>query len=384
MNKTAFALIVCAAPLLAGCAELPGAAPTAREVGAPSGADAANNFVTLDLDDRVVALFKGEGYGSLTSAFKNSRPASDIRIGAGDVLQISLWENGAAGVFTQISGPTVTGGRSAQLQPVQVGRNGEISVPYVGTLNAAGKTASGLTAAIVEKLASLSVGAQASVFVQQPAAANSVAVGGEVNHASVIPLSLKGDRLLDVIEEAGGAKYPTYETIVRLTRGGRTATISLEDLVKTPQENIFVAPRDDVYLIRRPRSFSVVGASGHVGQYTFDQAQLNFAEAISKSGGLVDMVADPGGLFLFRLVPAHLINEIAPGSTPESRSLVPLALRVNLRDGDGYVRAQQFFIHDKDLILVANAEGTQWIKALAVIRGVSGVVGDVTGKSTKP
>ena len=377
-------VIICVAPLLAGCAELPAASPTASEVLAPSGVDAKRNFFFFDLDDRIVSLLRGVGYGSLSHSLKNARSANDIRIGPGDVLQISVWENGAAGVFTQVSGPTVSGGRSAQLQPVQVDRNGEITVPYVGVINAAGKTASQLTAAIIQKLNTLSIGAQASVFVQQPTLSNSVAVGGEVNHASLIPLSLKGDKLLDVIEEAGGAKYPTYETSVRIARGARTATISLEDLVNQPQENIFVSSRDNIYLVRQPRSFSVFGASGHVGQYPFEQAQLNLAEAVSKSGGLVDTVSDPGGIFLFRMVPSRLVNEIAPGSTPNFNGNVPVALRVNFRDGDGFVRAQQLLMHDKDVILVTDADGTQWLKALAIIRGISSPIADVTGKVTRP
>jgi polysaccharide export outer membrane protein len=53
-----------------------------------------------------------------------------------------------------------------------------------------------------------------------------------------VSLSLKGDRLLDLIAMAGGAKTPVYETSIRLSRGPVTATIPMEALVSDPAENI--------------------------------------------------------------------------------------------------------------------------------------------------
>ena len=73
---------------------------------------------------------------------------------------------------------------------------------------------------------------------------NSVTVAGEIVTGARIQLSVRGDRLLDVIAAAGGAKSPVYETFVRLSRGGITATIPMERLVSNPAENIYAQPGD--------------------------------------------------------------------------------------------------------------------------------------------
>jgi len=78
--------------------------------------------------------------------------------------------------------------------------------------------------------------------------ANSATVGGEVNRAGIIPLRPSGSRLLDVLAEAGGAHYPAFETTVHMTRGRREAVASLQRVVASPEENVFVYPGDNIYI----------------------------------------------------------------------------------------------------------------------------------------
>ena len=77
-----------------------------------------------------------------------------------------------------------------------------------------------------------------------------------------VSLSPGGDRLLQVIAAAGGAKAPVHETFVRLSRDGVTATIPLEQLVADPAEDIYAQPGDVLTLVRVPQTFSVFGATG--------------------------------------------------------------------------------------------------------------------------
>ena len=126
---------------------------------------------------------------------------------------------------------------------------------------------------------------------------NSTVVGGEVNRAGMIALQPSGTRLLDAIAQAGGAKFPAYETTVRLSRNGHTATASLQSIVDHPNENVFVYPHDDIYLSHDPRTFTVLGASVKVGRYNFGTERVNLAEAVGEGGGMVDAAADPGGDF---------------------------------------------------------------------------------------
>lgn len=101
-----------------------------------------------------------------------------------------------------------------------------------------------------------------------------VTVAGEVSGA--VPLSVGGDRLLDVVVAAGGAaaagaaaggaaeggvKAPVWDTFVRLSRDGVTETIPMESLVSDPAENIYAWPGDILTVLNVPQTFSVFGAT---------------------------------------------------------------------------------------------------------------------------
>src|SRR5207248_4596953 len=139
---------------------------------------------------------------------------------------------------------------------------------------------------------------------------NSVTVAGEVVQGARVPLSLKGDRLLDLIAAVGGAKSPVYETFVRLSRDGVTATIPMEALVSEPAENIYAQPGDVLTLVRLPQSFTAFGATGANSQIPFTSEKMTLVEALGKAGGLQDLRSDPEGVFLFRFEPPRIINRL--------------------------------------------------------------------------
>ncbi|WP_438590806.1 hypothetical protein, partial [Klebsiella michiganensis] len=64
-----------------------------------------------------------------------------------------------------------------------------------------------------------------------------VTVTGEVTAGARVPLSGKGDRLLDVVASAGGVRAAVSETFVRLSRGTTTATVPMTTVVSNPREN---------------------------------------------------------------------------------------------------------------------------------------------------
>jgi polysaccharide export outer membrane protein len=203
-------------------------------------------------------------------------------------------------------------------------------------------------------------------------------VSGEVVGGARVPLSVNGDHLLDVIALAGGAKAPVYETFVKLSRNGVTATIPLDTLVSQPAENIYVWPGDIVTLVRIPQSFTVFGATGENNQVTFNAENITLAEALAKSRGLQDLRADPAGVFLFRFEPPHVVDAIgAPvlGTGPDKTS--PVVYRLDLSDAHSYFLAQRFPIEDKDIIYVANARLNELQKFFTLLNTITGPV--ITG-----
>jgi polysaccharide export outer membrane protein len=196
-----------------------------------------------------------------------------------------------------------------------------------------------------------------------------------------VPLSPGGDRLLQIIAAAGGAKSSVHETFVRLSRGGVTATIPLEQLVADPAEDLYAQPGDVVTLVRVPQTFSVFGATGRNAKISFDARNLTLGEALGKSQGLRDDLAKPEGVFLFRYEPNSVVRALdQPVSTEARGGVSPVVYRFDLRDGKTYSLAQEFPVYDKDVIFVADAPAAQIYKFFTALNQVTGPI--VTGLVT--
>jgi polysaccharide export outer membrane protein len=195
-----------------------------------------------------------------------------------------------------------------------------------------------------------------------------------------VPLSPGGDRLLQIIAAAGGAKSSVHETFVRLSRGGVTATIPLEQLVADPAEDLYAQPGDVVTLVRVPQTFSVFGATGRNAKISFDARNITLGEALGKSQGLRDDLAKPEGVFLFRYEPNSVLQALDQPIAAGAGGVSPVVYRFDLRDGKAYSLAQEFPVYDKDVIFVADAPAAQIYKFFTALNQVTGPI--VTGLVT--
>ena len=91
--------------------------------------------------------------------------------------------------------------------------DGAITVPYAGRVKVAGKTPRQVEQEIVLALTGKAIEPQALVTVTKNIA-NTVTVVGEVTGGARVPLSARGDRVLDAVATAGGTKAPAYDTFV--------------------------------------------------------------------------------------------------------------------------------------------------------------------------
>jgi polysaccharide biosynthesis/export protein len=258
-----------------------------------------------------------------------------------------------------------------------VAPDGAIGVPYAGRVPAAGRTPAEVQQAIEARLASKALQPQALVIVKN-SDANAVTVAGEVVAGARVRLSPGGDRLLQVIAAAGGAKAPVYETFVRLSRNGITGAISLERLVAEPAENIYAQPGDVITLVRVPQTFTVFGATGRNAAIAFDAENITLSQALAKSQGLRDDLANPKGVFLFRYEPASMVQALdQPMATHAPDGTSPVAYRFDFSDANSYLIADQFPVHDKDIIFVSDAGAIQVQKLFTLLSTVTGPI--ITG-----
>ncbi len=95
-----------------------------------------------------------------------------------------------------------------------------------------------------------------------------------------------------------------------LQRGNQRATVPFANLVYEPSNNIYVQPGDRIYVYREQQKFLAFGASGQQGEFNFDAWRINLAEGVGKAGGLVDVQADPASVYLYRLEPREVAQEL--------------------------------------------------------------------------
>jgi polysaccharide biosynthesis/export protein len=305
----------------------------------------------------------------LPGAARETPPSQAGQPLSGNIPQVVPFPNEATG--------TAVNQRSATIPDQQVAPDGAIVVPFAGQVPAAGRTPVEVQQTIETLLASKALQPQALVIVKK-STANTVTVAGEVVPGARLPLSPGGDRLLQVIAAAGGAQAPVHETFVRLSRDGVTATIPFERLVADPAEDIYARPGDVLTLVRIPQTFSVFGATARNDLITFDAEKLTLSEALAKSQGLRDELANPKGVFLFRYEPAAIVRALdQPIATRAADGTSPVAYRFDFSDANSYVIADQFPVRDKDIIFVADAGAIQAQKVFTVLQTITGPV--ITG-----
>jgi polysaccharide biosynthesis/export protein len=373
VRRTVALVLICS--LVADCAALPSAGPTVHELLGQAVENNRTRFDIVDVDGNVLATILGQQHESFAERFKKYGKPPASRIGIGDAVSVTIWEAAAGGLFGAAKGAEAATGATSVTIPTQlVGQDGGISVPYAGRIPVAGRTTPEVQQIIDQRLADKAIEPQAIVTVVD-SVTNTATVSGEVVNGARLQLSLKGDRLLDLIAEAGGAKAPVYQIFVRLSRGGITATIPMETLVSRPAENIYAWPGDVLTLIRVPQTFAVFGASGTNAQVNFTGERMTLAEALAAAGGLADSRSDPAGVFLFRYEPAAVVGALkAPDIATGPGGSSPVVFRLDLSDAHSYFLAQRFPMEDKDIIYIANAQLTQIRKFFELISTLTGPV----------
>jgi protein involved in polysaccharide export with SLBB domain len=264
--------------------------------------------------------------------------------------------------------------RGAVMPLQQVGRDGTITIPYAGSVPVAGRTAAEAQSEIEARLAKKAIAPQVLV-VDEGGPAHAVAVTGAVVHGALVPLSPDGDRLLQVIAEAGGARAPVRDLFVRLSRGGVTARLPLATLVEDPAQNIYAWPGDVLTLVRRPRTFSVFGAANGNAQIPFGAATLTLSQALGKAHGLRQDIADARGVFLFRYENDAVLRALGePLAAAAQDGVSPVVYRFNMKDPKGFFLARRFPVRNRDVIFVVDAGIMPFYRWFRVVNKIIGPV----------
>ena len=362
--------------LVAGCSAMPIQGPTVREIDDNSARN--TSFAVVKLSPAVIGEINSIKGPSFIETFGDRAPAPTRTLNPGDIVSVTLWEAGAGAPSTD---GTVSSGIQTTTVPQQlVDQAGDITVPFVGQIHAAGKTTVEVQRAIVRGLQGQTVHPQALVTLVTDQS-NLITVLGDVKTPQQEVLNFNGMRLLDAIAHAGGSVEPAFDTVVQLTRNGRDKRVRMSQLLSHPNENIYLQPDDLVYVLKAPEYVAVLGATKNNMQLEFDTERLTLAEVIGKSGGLLDVQAEPRGVYVFRLEPAPVVEALTHGKMAKSppSALVPVIYQDNMRDPKGMFLAQSFEMRNKDIVYVANTESVQIGKLLTLMLQTAGIIGIARG-----
>lgn len=344
-----------AVTLVSACSTLPSSGPTGSEIQAGvSDPDLADLGITLVPVDSIAVVPPALELAEVQVP-QYDPPPTDM-VGQGDVLSITIFEAGVA-LFGGNGQADPSGGfdpsvRAHKLPPRRVDDDGMIDIPYVGRIRVIGNTTSEIQDKIRAGLKNLSQDPQVLVDREQ-VIGNSIIISGEVNQPGRLVLQTNNETLADAVALAGGYRGEAKNLVMLFQRGDNSARMRLSDVMAGAYRGLRAYPGDRLTVISDPMTFSVLGATGRVQQMPFSRNTMNVLEAIATAGGPNPNSGDPKAVFLFRYN--------GPNETE------PTVYHFNMMQTPTYFLAQQFALHDGDVLYFGNSASNQPRKAIQTV-----------------
>ena len=370
-----FVVSLFALSLLAGCATYPGwipsSGPSGEQVQEKQDSRGIKGIQLVEVSDAVTRKLLASRKQNLFSESFAPTPQSGYVIGAGDVIEVSLWEAPPAMLFGSATtdarlGPATA--RAVTFPEQMVSSDGTINLPFAGHVPVEGHNPQWIEEEIARRLKGKANQPQVLVRVIRNATAT-VTVIGEVATSARMPLTARGERLLDALAASGGVRQPVNKMTMQLTRGNQVQALPLEMIIRDPKQNIMLQPGDVVTAMFQPLSFTVLGATGKNEEVNFEAQGISLAQALARSGGLNDFRSDARGVFIFRFEDVAALDwPSPPATTPEGK--VPVIYQVDLKDPATFFLAQSFPVQNKDVLYVSNAPAAELQKFLNIVTSV--------------
>ncbi|MCU4653747.1 polysaccharide export protein [Roseibacterium sp. SDUM158016] len=349
---------------LSACA---GGGPSARAIVGGSESTVASRaetlpYIVVDVDESIATIVSRSL--DVAPQFFGDQAPTPVIIGVGDTVQISIVSSSETG-FLDFTTASISPISSTSLPPQTVRESGNINVPPIGRLRAAGQTIQSFETLLERRLGEVLI--EPSVIVElvdrQSARVN---VAGQVAAPGAVPLTEVNTRLIDVILAAGGPSGRTEDYMVRLSRSGSTHAVSLQRLYEDPRFNIIVRPGDVVAVEPADRKFTVLGATGNQ-TFRFDEQEVSLAEALSQAGGLQSPRANRTGVFLYRRVPRDVLASLGADIAHIPGNEITTIFRFDFTEPSVLFTANSFDVADGDVLYIADSVNAEVTNVLSVL-----------------
>jgi polysaccharide biosynthesis/export protein len=369
-------LLVAAAgtALLSACTTfLPTIGPSRAQINRARAAEGAATIQFIDINDAVTRRLIAERSSRMFSETLGGGRTPLRTVGAGDLLEVSIWEAAPATLFG--SAPVTTASaiapsHSTTLPEQPIDDEGFIFVPFAGRIPAAGRTVQDIGADIGARLEKKANHPEVLVRMTKNFSSNATVVG-EVNTSTRVPLVPGNERLLDALAAAAGVRQPVNKMTIQVTRNENVYSLPLETIIRDPKQNVRLQPGDVITALFQPYSFTALGATGKVDEINFETQGITLAQALARSGGLIDERSNARGVFIFRFEPKDALSWPHQPVATNPEGLVPSVFRIDLTDPRSFFLIQSFPIENKDILYVSNAPITEIQKFLNVLFSVA-------------
>jgi polysaccharide export outer membrane protein len=362
------------AVLLSGCAWfLPGIGPSRGAIENNKTPPNAAAIQIINIDDAVTRQLLAQRELRLFSETLGNKRIASRTVGPGDMLDISIWEAAPATLFgiPPVSGSSalIATSHATTLPEQPIDDEGFILVPFAGRIPAAGKTLTSIEEEIVSRLKGKANQPEVLVRMTHNLSSNATVVG-EVNASTRVPLVPGNERLLDALAAAAGVRQPVNKMTIQVTRADNVYSLPLETIIRDPRQNVPLQPGDVVTALFQPYSFTALGATGKNEEVNFETQGITLAQALARSGGLIDSRSNATGVFIFRFEPKAALNWPHQPVMTTAEGMVPVIFRLDLTDPRGFFLIQSFPMENRDVLYVSNAPITEIQKSLNVLFSV--------------
>ncbi|CAD6522344.1 hypothetical protein LMG27952_01461 [Paraburkholderia hiiakae] len=224
-------------------------------------------------------------------------------IGAGDVLQIVVWDHpelAAALGSTQSQASTRPGD---PFSGFVVDQSGELAFPYAGTMRVAGLRAEDVQRRLTAALGRYFIKPQVTVRMASYRA-HEVYVDGEVRTPGVVAVNDVPMSLYEAISRAGGFSDTADQSDLVLVREGKSHRINLTQMVASglSPSRLYLKPGDMLRVVARDENdVYVMGEVNRpISAIPRRTGRITLADAIAQAGSVNSSTADAAQMFVIR------------------------------------------------------------------------------------
>ena len=292
---------------------------------------------------------------ALTDLVAESKASSSYLIGVGDVLSIIVWDH------PELTAPFGSF-NSVEEQGSVVREDGNFYYPFIGTVQADGRTVGEVRDELATRLSS---------FIERPQVDVRVAayrsqrffMTGAVKEPGSFPITDVPISLVEAISLAGGLTRDADIFDVRVTRKETSVVIPLYAILYEGEVSANINLQDGDVVNVAPNERRQVFVLGEVvtpQTLPMTDRPLSLTQALSAAGGIEETRADSRGVYVIRRSEFDGVIDV---------------FQLDVSEAWAFVLGDQFLLQQRDVVYVSAAPVTRWN------RWVSNVLPSVLGIS---